>query len=429
MKVKQIFMDNFGKFSQFKMEFGDSVTTLVGANGAGKTSVGMTGLWACLKGIAEKNSGGQLIGERFRFIGPNKQSADLQIIVHDSEAGEDVTISNRITKQSNKITCSPVRSDKWLMDLINVAFLSAKHFTALSGKDQALALGIDTAAYDERLKELKAEYTLIGRDIKRIGEPDEVPAVIDKVDVVALTDEKAALLSGYNSEMAKVMAHNTEVTRLTEEKERRERTILSIKAQIADLANTQAMEEVGLEAMSKIEKLLPDATEISTDSIDEKIDNAAAHNEQCTAYEAYVVKMDEIAARKEEMKENKEDQDSLLEERLEYIRGFNMPFKDLAVSEKGELLLKGKPLKEPYFSRGELEIVVSKMYAKTNPKLKFRFIDEAAVFDKAKFVDLVKTLVDDGFQVVVATPEPREYDENVLTLTDCSLEDGRESLG
>ena len=66
--------------------------------------------------------------------------------------------------------------------------------------------------------------------------------------------------------------------------------------------------------------------------------------------------------------------------------------------------------------------------SKTNPKLKYRFIDEAAVMDKAKFQDLVKTLVDDGFQVVVATPEEREYDENVLVLSECAIADDREAL-
>jgi recombinational DNA repair ATPase RecF len=54
-------MKNFLNFTDFEVKFGDSITKMVGVNGAGKTTVGLTAIWSALRGIAEKNSNNQLI--------------------------------------------------------------------------------------------------------------------------------------------------------------------------------------------------------------------------------------------------------------------------------------------------------------------------------------------------------------------------------
>ena len=73
---------------------------------------------------------------------------------------------------------------KWLNDLFDIFMISPKYFESLSSKQQALALGIDLSDHDKKIKALKDEYTLIGRQITEIGTPAEV----EKVDEVKVDD-------------------------------------------------------------------------------------------------------------------------------------------------------------------------------------------------------------------------------------------------
>ena len=46
MKLKSLKLKNFGKFTDFEIEYDDKVTKLIGMNGDGKTTVGLTAIWA-----------------------------------------------------------------------------------------------------------------------------------------------------------------------------------------------------------------------------------------------------------------------------------------------------------------------------------------------------------------------------------------------
>ena len=153
MKIKELKIKNFAEFTDFECEFDKDITHLVGTNGSGKTTVGLTSIWACLKGIAEKTKDG-LVGERFRFIGKSGKSSDIELTVYDEKTKSEVVIKNHITPAGNKITCQPVQDDKWLFDLLNVAFLSAKNFSEVDSKKQALLLGVDTSEYDQKIQGL-----------------------------------------------------------------------------------------------------------------------------------------------------------------------------------------------------------------------------------------------------------------------------------
>ena len=130
MKLKELKAKNFAKFTDFEMSFNGQNRHLVGVNGAGKSSV-FTMLWACLKGIAERPKPGQLIGERFRFIGASKASSDLEVLLIDDN-GNEIKVTNRITKQGNQIEVTPVQDENWLISLFNATLLSAKNFCSIS---------------------------------------------------------------------------------------------------------------------------------------------------------------------------------------------------------------------------------------------------------------------------------------------------------
>jgi DNA repair ATPase RecN len=153
-KLAGVLFKNFGLFELFEVKFGETITRLVGRNGAGKSMVGLKGLMACLNGISENSSKGQLVGERFRFIGKAGASADISYTFKDSRDGSEITMRNHITKQGNDIhikSNSDVQiDDTFLKDFLNVNLMSAKHFCGLSGQDQARALGIDVRVGDIR---------------------------------------------------------------------------------------------------------------------------------------------------------------------------------------------------------------------------------------------------------------------------------------
>ena len=183
LKIKSLKLENFGKFDHFECIFGDKVTRLVGINGSGKTTIGLTGVWAGIKGIAERASTGQLIGERFRFIGRSRATSDIEVNLVDEKNGLEVVIKNHLSKQSNNIEFDCIKGalpDDWVHDFLNVAFLSAKNFTQKSGKEQALLLGINTDKYDVDLQSLKTDFTVLNsyvRDLVDLPEVEEVKTV------------------------------------------------------------------------------------------------------------------------------------------------------------------------------------------------------------------------------------------------------------
>ena len=191
MKIEKLRLKNFAQFEDFELVFNNDITHLVGINGSGKTTVGLTALWAGFKGIAEKSTTGHLIGERFRFIADGKKSLDIEIILVDEQTGHKVKLTRHITKSVNGIKLKPVNSNttsdrllnrEYVENLLNVSFLSATHFSALTGKQQAEAMGIDVSKLDKDLADKKDAAKDYRRDIKKIGDIVPVEAC-EKKDI------------------------------------------------------------------------------------------------------------------------------------------------------------------------------------------------------------------------------------------------------
>ena len=87
----------------------------------------------------------------------------------------------------------------------------------------------------------------------------------------------------------------------------------------------------------------------------------------------------------------------------------------------GALLLNGRPVKEPHFSRGELELIVAKLYTSMNPTLKTRFIDDFETLDDESQTKLLDTLLAQGFQVITAEVRKTNNKDNTLLLRECKV--------
>lgn len=419
MKIKKLKLRNFAQFSDFECEFDGQITRLVGVNGSGKTTVGLTAIWAGLKGIAEKSKDGQLIGERFRFIGPKKASADIELTLVDEARGAEIVVNNHLTKAGNQITFTAPKGYDigagWLNGLLSVAFLSAKNFTQRTGKEQALLLGIDVSEYDARLTAKKDEFTDLNRGFRALGEIEDcTPA--ERVSLAELIAEKdkADVFNREQDEAArKVEAARVRLVELEDEATRLSQQLSELRGRITKGKDFYAQQPMPKER-------------IDTTPLVEQIGNAEETNRQAERYEAMKKKVTEKESLAKELEANKEQQEEIQGGRLNYIKSFAFGFDGLSVDDDGALLLDERPIREPYFSKGELEVIVATLHAAQNPELKVRFIDDFELLDEEHQTTLVDDLIGKGFQVITAEVGKASDRPNSIVLRECKVVDGDE---
>jgi hypothetical protein len=408
MKLKKLNLKNFTTFTDIEVVFNDQVTSLVGLNGEGKTTIGLTAIHACLKGIAEKNKDGQLIGERFRFIGPSKKSADIILTIIDEIRGAEIVVSNRITDSGNSIVFDApegyVVDNNWLNSLLNTAFLSAKNFTQLSPKEQALALGINTDEIDKQIAEAKSELTIINRDVKNLGTKSH----IDPIDSVSISeilkikneiDEQNKVIEQYNTQ------YNGIVEKLEAKKTRRDELIKELAELESDITKGDNWVKV-----NAIKKTMP------TDHLTKQIEDAESINSKASEYKAYKEWQDKLSELSTKSNKQNDKVNDLVAKRLLQITSTNFGVDGLDIGSDGGLLMNDRPIREPYFSKGELEVIVAKLYASTNPKLKVRFIDDYELLDENNAAKLVDDLLSQGFQIIIAQVGNEKKGENSLLI-------------
>ena len=408
MKLKKLKLDNFAKFSNFECEFDGKITKLIGMNGSGKTTVGLTSIWAGFRGIALNSTNGQLIGERWRFIGNEKKNAGIEITLVDEKQNAEIIIRNKITDKTNSIDFVAPEgykvSEDWINNLLSVSFLSAKNFTQMSSKRQAIELGIDTSKYDQEIKKLKEEYTYINRDIRNLGyiQNQESPEPVEPVSISELVKKKDEIAKANDIESQKMWV-----------KKEAEKKIISLKDQLEQIEKEIKQATSYYESLENPKELIDDST------IVEQINNAEIINKKASFYQQYSERYNKYKELKESLDDNKQKQNDKDQERLEYIKSFKTGLDDLNINENGELLLSGKPIKEPYFSKGELEIIVTKLYSMTNPVLKIRFIDDFELLDENNQKKIIDWLLERDYQIITAEVGEQKPEKNVIVLREC----------
>lgn len=413
MKIKEIRAKNFAKFTDFELVLNDEVTRLIGINGSGKTTVGLTLLWAGFKGIAEKSKTNQLIGERFRFIGEGKKSLDIEIILHDEQTGNEIKLKRHITKVLNQITIKSKDgrelSKDYIENLFNVTFLSASHFTSLSGKEQALALGIDVDEFDRKLVNEKSDASLLRKELKAIGEITRIEKA-EKVSVSELLTERDNRLR-YNAVQSGKIARQDEIQRVINEKQEEINKYQNIIKECADLINQYDKEYKEIEISS-----LHDI-----DVMDIQINNAEQINIQASEYEKFIETSGNKQNIEDDLEKNLSNQNIIINDRLKYIKSKSFGMPRLAINDEGELILNDKPIRPPYFSKGELEMVVAQISAGLNPELKVRFIDDFEMLDDANQEKIITKLSEKGFQIITAEVGDEKKGDGAVLLRECKV--------
>lgn len=482
MKIKQVSFYNFAKYDSVSVSFDEDVTYLIGKNGAGKSTLGVTGIHFLFQGIAEKASGGNnpLIGERFRFIGPKAATARGEMILYDEKTMAEIKVTRKLTKTGTEVSFEGPEGlelgQQWLTNLFNVFLIAPKMFCELSPKDQAKALGIDTKKFDDEISALKRKYTEINAVYNSYGELPEVEKV-EKVDVVKLQAEKEEVRKG----MAIVYRENQAINKATREGWEAKKVAIdeevkkfndaiekSARARIALKQDHDLIVEVckRLGDMSKLVDYIPltafiaqleplDKPKVAADlypaapinladcgedyvpaegalvyikempdekalrDIDTRILEAGKINEKALLHEQYLEKKAVKDKKKIELTDNKASQAAKEEERVKYVKGFKFPFSNLTVGDDGELLLAGKPIKEPYFSTGEILKVVPILLSTSNPDLKYVFLQDFNLMDEEKQAEISEYLTGKGFQLVVELVGKKKInDKNCILLRD-----------
>lgn len=481
MKIKEITLNNFAKYDQVTVSFDDNVTYLIGKNGSGKSTLGITAIWFMFQGIAEKSSGGNspLIGERFRFIGPKAATAKGEMILHDEKTGADIKVMRKLTKSGTDLSFEAPPGyelgQQWLTDLFNIFLISPKKFCDLSPKDQAKALGIDTKKFDDEIADLKKKYTEINAVYRSFGDLPEVEKV-EKVDLTELQAKKEQVRLQLNEMYIANKARNKQVEEardaacdeIDRECNRFNNEQINLENLLTEVnAARKVLEDAGYDGMEVVKwidtlgkpqehksseqfyppaiinlweqpegyepkegefyfiKELPDDTELK--AIDQQIIDAGETNNKALLYEQYLQKKAQKETKEKELKANKDAQTAKENERLEYIKSFKFPFSNLSVGEDGELLLNGKPIKQEYFSTGELLKIIPVLIATTQPELKYVFLQDFNLMDEDKQKEIEEYLTGKGFQLVVEVVGKKKLtDKNCILLRDNCIVDNYE---
>ena len=174
---------------------------------------------------------------------------------------------------------------------------------------------------------------------------------------------------------------------------------------------------------------MPDGSEIKV--IDHKIADANNTNIVAERYQEYLKKVAEKEGLNKQIQEQHQKVAEEATARAEYIKQHDFGFSGLSTDDDGNLLFRERPIREPYLSRGELELIVAKLAVSLNPLFRTRFIDEFGVLDPDNQKKILDDLVAEGFQPIVLLPGEKVEHENTLVLRDCELvgeEDGKPEL-
>lgn len=467
MKIKNISLKNFANYTDVSVSFDENITYLIGKNGSGKSTIGITAIWYIMQGIAEKSSNGNnpLIGERFRFIGPKSATAKGEMILFDEKSGKEIKVTRKLTKTGSELSFEGPQeielNQQWLNDLFNVFLIAPKKFTELSGIDQAKAIGIDTSVFDKELAELKDKAKIIRIELKQFDGLVEVEKA-EKVDLSVLQAKKDQIRNALNAKYtenqqankafrmaweeskrtidAEVKAFNDKQIELTAKYNRCNDAYVILKNAgydgkeivmwLNELAGQIQPQKSAIDVYPTEPTYIseiPDDTELK--SIDQQIIEANSANQKAFLYDQYITRKTQKDAKEKELSDNLVNQKQKDKDRLNYIQSLKLPFSNLTVDEDGNLLLDGKPIKNPYFSTGELLKIIPILIATCNPELKYVFLQDFNLLDDDKQNEVEQYLTGNGFQLVVEmVGKEKMVDKNCILLKDSVIVDCYETM-
>jgi hypothetical protein len=432
LKIRDISLFNFAKFNNITVSFDENITYLMGENEAGKTSLGLMGIWYIFQGIAEKAQAGNhpIIAERFRFIGNNGASAKGILTLFDTDLKTEIKIMRRMTKDAHIVTFEAeegkVLDQNWLNSIFNLFMISPTSFWVLAPKDQALALGIDTKSYDNEIKKIAEDRKLNDRVLKEMGTLIPVPAV-EPVDFADLSKQKDEIIA-FNKAQTDATRDNAVNAETIKTKniniDLKKNEIKRLQAELIQMENSLKQYEKDFQPAKVLEQKTEELAKVNKEILD-----AGETNDKANKYKTYLankLKADDLTTKSNDFtkKINKKK-----EERLTYIKNMQLPFKELSINDDGELLFDGKYLKEEYFSTGELLMITTLLMGSKQPELRYVYLQHFNLMDDKTQEKVIKYLIEKNYQLVIEYVGKKETDAHIIHLKECKVADSEDSKG
>jgi hypothetical protein len=485
MKIQKLSIYNFANYGKVTVDFSDTLTYLIGVNGSGKSTIGITAIWFVMCGIAEKQGASNpLIGERFRFIGNQSAKAQGQIVFKDEKTGNVITVTRTLGKDGSKVEFKGELpgvelNQEWLTSLFNEFLIAPKRFAELTPINQARAIGIDTGKFDADMVALKQKATGINAVIKSMGEISPVPKAEHK-DIeplkIARIEKSNELIRGkklISDTLTEQYRENQKANK--EAREAWEKTkkeidegayqvyrhngsvetaynvcssaaktltdngyqgsevndfLLSIQAQLKP--SYKAIEHYPLEPVY-INPEYPDQTPLQTyeeearnilAELDREIEATNANNQNAFLYTEYLKKVDAKQSQVDLLAANKEAQKTKEAEKIAFVKGFDLPFDGMGIDDSGGLTYKGRYITAQYFSSGELIQIIVTLMSRKNPELKYVFLQDFNLLDEDRQRKITDSLEAAGFQLVIELVGKETIaDRTCILLKDCKQVD------
>jgi hypothetical protein len=400
----------------------DGLTVIGGRNRQGKTSVLDAIAWA-------------LGGDRFRPDKPNRDGAATPAKLH-VELTNGLVIERSGNKGSLKVTDPTGRraGQTLVNDFVSSLALDLPKF--LSGTDkeraetllQVIGVGDRLTDIDNRLSRAYEERHTLGQVLVRkqkVAEDmvhhDDAPE--EPVSVAELVAEQQGILgrNGMNREKrmhAKELATKAELACQAVEHQRE--VAADIKRQLAE-ANARISELVAAAADAQSEarnakRSASELTDESTAEVEASIASIEATNELVRENQAKAAAQAEADQLKSEYEALNEEVDGIRSERLELLKGADLPLSGLSVSEDGALTYEGSAWSD--MSGADQLKVATAIVHRVQPSCGFVLVDKLEQMDPETLAEFGAWCQSEKLQVIGT---------RVATDDTCSvvIEDGR----
>jgi predicted ATPase len=417
LKLIGLTINNLRRIHAIELEIKESgLTEIRGKNKQGKTTV-LDAVEMLLK------------GKKFIPADVISHGEDQGSIKGTISDGEDVYIVERVIRDGKppilhlKKNGAKVGSpETFLSSLVNDITFNPRPFmnkTDLEKQKEMMKIaGIDFTKLDASIKDLFDERTMVGREVKSLGEVI-IPEKVEKQSVSILLDERKARIS---AESARDEVLN-KLQDLRKNKSDLELNINQLKKELeeaeAELATLDPRIEKGSSILKGKDEHLSSLR--TTEEIDADIDKVEETNEKAVAYTRAVEKSKERAAKQLEYDHLTGKIETLREEKLSCLASAQLPVKGLELREDG-LYYNGTHSSN--WSESESMRISSDLCINLNPKLRAIFIDRGEAYDSNSLRELGTWAEKNDLQAIITIvsdiPDAEDRDANVYY-----IEEGR----
>lgn len=407
LKVEKVYLKNFKNVEEMELTLNGQTTTLIGTNGAGK-STPIQALFLALKRKAEldKKKVNKKIW-RAEFIGEYGTSSDINVVLHDYLKDVDIFIDFRFTKSEDKVSIKTsdgrILDETFLDNILSNFSHCPDDFFNMTPESQAQELGIDASEIDLEIEQFErnelSPLRTRKRDLKILVDSGAELEKIERVDFIKLSKQKDEIIN-FNQEQNKKNEAIKESSRI----------LAAINGDLGDLeAQIKKLKEKisnkKIEQVNAIQKWneLPQAESHKlTDEINNQIANAQTINSKAEKYEQHQKNCASYEITSNAFKTKSEEKKALIEKRKQYIARV-MPFSNMTVDEKGGLLVAGKHLNEMNYNYADLWKKAVRIIIKQEPDLKLIYLKNPFNLDRDDNdrIEVLKELEDKGYQFII----------------------------